>query len=319
MEKDEGIPLYQIETILPRRHGGPGPIAVVKMNSTGVSAKIPVSELLGSKWINKLSNNEVSLLAHVNASGANIENIFGYKSPFPYAIVWMTALFTGLLLASNLIGDNLTKITLPLYEGMAIFVPTAMIVFPLTYGFGACVTETYGFVVSRNVIWSAFLVNAFIVAIVLFLVSSGQLHGSILGLAEHMPRALFASASGYLAGEFANSIVISRLKVLLRGRALISRFIAANFVGAVFDSVLFGGILFGGRVPNHVLVGLILSQIVIKTAYEAIFSLVFSKIVEWIKRSDGVDYYDYKMYARNSANRESASRVAVKGGDGVNE
>ncbi|RQQ88722.1 VUT family protein [Burkholderia stagnalis] len=200
-----------------------------------------------------------------------------------------------MLLTTNLIGDSISTINLPFLPGYGVLFPTALVVFPLTYCFGACITETYGFVVSRHVIWGSFLVNVIVIAIILSLEKAGLLEGSILAVSQQMMRALGASAVGYFAGELSNSLMVSRLKVLLKGRALIFRFIAANAVGAVLDSVLFGTLLFYGTVSTDVLVKIIFAQITIKILYEVIFSVLFSRLVVWIKARDGVDYFDYKV------------------------
>lgn len=295
MSMSTSIPTCQVEAILPKDGGRRQSMARIRVNETGVSLKLSVSELLEEKWIEKFSVNDVALLATVNANDASIRNISGKKPHFPYAIIYLTALFSVMLITTNLIGDSISTINLPFLSGYSVLFPTALVVFPLTYCFGACITETYGFTVSRHVIWGSFLVNVLVVAIILFLERKGLLEGSILGVSRQMMRALGASAVGYFAGELANSLVVSRLKIVLKGRALIFRFIVANAAGAVLDSVLFGLLLFYGTVSIDLLVKIISAQITIKILYEMIFSLLFSRIVAWIKSRDGVDYFDYKI------------------------
>ncbi|WP_240674696.1 VUT family protein [Burkholderia stabilis] len=289
------IPTCQVEAIIPKDGEKRLSVARVRINDTGVSMKLPIGELLGADWIGKFSASDVALLATVNANDVNIKNIIERTPHFPYAIIYLTALFSVMLVTTNLIGDSITTIQLPFLHGYSILFPTALVVFPLTYCFGACITETYGFVVSRHVIWGAFLVNIPVVLIILSLEKAGMLGGSVLGVSHQMMRALGASAIGYFAGELSNSLVVSRLKVVLKGRALIFRFVAANAVGAVLDSVLFATLLFYGVVPLVVLSKIVIAQITIKMLYEMVFSVLFSRIVLWIKSRDGVDHYDYKV------------------------
>lgn len=289
------IPRCQVEAILPKDGEKRFSVARVRVNDTGISMKLPVGELLEADWIGKFSANDVALLATVNANDVNIQNITERVPHFPYGIIYLTALFSVMLVTTNLIGDSITTINLPFLHGYSVLFPTALVVFPLTYCFGACITETYGFVVSRHVIWGAFLVNIPVILIILSLEKAGWLGGSVLGVSHQMMRALGASDVGYFAGELSNSLVVSRLKIALRGRALILRFLAANAVGAVVDSVLFGTLLFYGVVPLTVLLKIVLAQITIKMLYEMAFSVLFSRIVLWIKSRDGVDHYDYKV------------------------
>ncbi|MCW5182339.1 VUT family protein [Burkholderia cenocepacia] len=295
MSLASNIPTCQVEAIFQKDGERHEAVARVRVNETGVLMKRPVRELLEANWIGKFSVNDVALLATVNANDVHIRNVTVQKPHFPYAIIYLTALFSVMLVTTNLIGDSISTFSISFLPGYSILFPTALVVFPLTYCFGACITEAYGFAVSRHVIWGAFLVNAVVVAIIISLEKAGLLGGSILGVSQQMMRALGASAIGYFAGELSNSLVVSRLKIALKGRKLILRFIAANAVGAILDSVLFGTLLFYGTVPHNVLLKIIAAQITIKMLYEMIFSVLFSKIVIWIKSRDGVDHYDYKV------------------------
>ncbi|WP_244133092.1 VUT family protein [Burkholderia metallica] len=290
------IPTCQIEAIIPKDGARRLSIARVRVNNTGVLMKLPVGELLEAGWIEKFSVNDVALLATVNANDVHIKNITERTPHFPYAIIYLTALFSVMLVTTNLIGDSISTFSLPFIHGYSFLFPTALVVFPLTYCFGACITETYGFVVSRHVIWGAFLVNIPVILIILSLEKAGMLGGSVLGVSHQMMRALGASAVGYFAGELSNSLVVSRLKIVLKGRAMVFRFLAANAVGAVLDSVLFGTLLFYGTVPLTILFKIVAAQITIKILYEMVFSVLFSKIVNWIKSRDGADHFDYKVH-----------------------
>ncbi|WP_257828247.1 VUT family protein [Burkholderia glumae] len=289
------VPTCQIEAVYPKDGTRTQSTARVRVNATGVSTKIPIKELLSEEWIDSFSGRDIALLATINANDAQIRNVDNQKYRFPYGIVYLTSLFGIMLMATNFIGDSVKIFSFGFLGGFDVPLPMALIFFPLTYCFGACITETYGFVVSRHVIWGAFLVNALVMLVVLFLQKLDLLDGSILGVSHQMFRALTASAIGYFVGELANSFIISRLKVYLKGRRLILRFIAANFVGAVLDSVLFGGLLFWGAVATDVLCKIIVVQVMVKIVYEIMFSVLFSRIVIWIKEKDGVDYFDYKF------------------------
>ncbi len=296
MSSTSDIPTCQIEAILPKTAGERQSFARVRVNNTGVSLKVAIGELIGVDWINKFSNEDVALLAYVNANDVGIRNITGYKSAFPYAIIYLSSMFSVMLVVANLLGDSITTFKFSQFIGFDVAVPTALVLFPLTYGFGACITETYGFVVSRHVIWGAFLVNIIVVAVIMCLVKAGFLAGSILGVSDQMARALVASATGYFVGELSNSLVVSRLKIALKGKMLVGRFIAANSVGAILDSVLFCTLLFYGRMPVSWIARLICAQIFVKITYEIVFSLIFGRVVAWIKSKDGVDYFDYKVF-----------------------
>jgi uncharacterized integral membrane protein (TIGR00697 family) len=116
-----------------------------------------------------------------------------------------------------------------------------------------------------------------------------QAYVSILGVT---PRILAASFCGYLVGEFANSYVLSRMKIFTKGRWLWSRTIGSTIIGQALDTSLFitiGYIGTGASVPT-----MILNHWVCKVGIEVIFTPVTYIIVNWLKRKESIDTYDYQ-------------------------
>ncbi len=171
------------------------------------------------------------------------------------------------------------------------------LIFPISYIFGDVLTEVYGFRRARQVIWLGFLCNLLAVgAISLGLVLpaasfwEGQAaYEQILGYA---PRLLTASFVAYLIGELANSFVLARMKVATEGRWLWSRTIGSTVVGQGFDSLIFVLIAFYGTIPTAALLSVILTQWVLKSAYEALATPFTYLVVGRLKRAEGVDHYD---------------------------
>jgi uncharacterized integral membrane protein (TIGR00697 family) len=75
-------------------------------------------------------------------------------------------------------------------------------------------------------------------------------YATVLGFT---PRLVAASLLAYLAGEFVNSVVLSRLKVRTQGRRLWLRTIGSTVVGEGIDTVLFITIAFWGTIPSGAL------------------------------------------------------------------
>src|SRR5689334_11994136 len=82
-------------------------------------------------------------------------------------------------------------------------------------------------------------------------------YAEILG---QTPRIVVASFVAYLAGEFANSFVLAKLKIATRGRWLWMRTIGSTVVGQALDSGVFVSLAFAGIVPGGVLARLIAGQ-----------------------------------------------------------
>ncbi|MCX5815808.1 MAG: queuosine precursor transporter [Proteobacteria bacterium] len=205
--------------------------------------------------------------------------------------VCIVALFTTCLITSNITAVKLISI-------FGLIVPAGIIIFPLSYIFGDVLTEVYGYRRARSVIWLGFFCNLMtVIAIWLGQILpaasfwDGQpAYERILG---YTPRLLVASFAAYLAGEFANSFVLAKMKVATKGRFLWARTIGSTLVGQGLDSFVFMLIAFIGVIPPNALANAIITQWLVKSAYEAILTPLTYRIVTFLKRREGIDVYDH--------------------------
>jgi uncharacterized integral membrane protein (TIGR00697 family) len=207
-----------------------------------------------------------------------------------YRLVIIAAVFITCLITANITAVKVINLG-------PFVLPAAIFVFPLSYIFGDVLTEVYGYRVARRVIWLGFFCNLIFVIFAWV----GQIlppadfwqgqeaYESILG---YTPRLLIASLCGYLAGEFANSFVLAKMKILTRGRWLWSRTIGSTVVGEGLDSAIFITLAFIGT-PSFVAV-MMLHHWLGKTLIEAILTPATYSIVNWLKRIEGVDTFDYQ-------------------------
>lgn len=198
------------------------------------------------------------------------------------------------LLLSNLIAGKMWAVT------SNVTLPAAVILFPITYIFGDIFTEVYGFKKARTIIWLGFICSFF--AVLIYLITIALPHPSfwenqdayviVLGTT---PRVAIASFVGYLFGEFSNSIVLSKLKVLTKGRNLWVRTILSTVVGEGFDSIIFITISFLGTMETSVVLQMILFQYLFKVCYEVLFTPITYLIVGFVKKKEEIDTYDYDV------------------------
>ena len=199
--------------------------------------------------------------------------------------------FVACLLLSNLIAGKMWAVT------EDITLPAAVILFPVTYILGDVFTEVYGFRKARLIIWAGFAASFFAVVIYLLTIAlphpgywEGQdAYATVLGTT---PRVALASFAGYLFGEFSNSMILSRLKVVTGGKKLWLRTITSTLIGEGFDSVIFIMISFWGTMENSVVLKMILFQYLFKVCYEIIFTPVTYAVVKFIKKKEGIDTFD---------------------------
>ncbi len=211
------------------------------------------------------------------------------RTRFRYLNV-VTGVFVTCLITANIIAVKLISI-----GGVAL--PASVVIFPLSYIFGDILTEVYGYARSRQVIWIGFACN--LLAVVAILIAqylpaasfwtAPAAYERILG---YTPRLLAASFIAYLCGEFLNSFVLAKMKIATGGRWLWTRTIGSTIVGEGVDSLVFITLAFTGTVASSALAGLIVAQWIFKCLYEIVATPLTYAVVGFLKRAEGVDYYD---------------------------
>lgn len=215
------------------------------------------------------------------------------KAMVSQRFVVICALYVTCLLLSNLIAGKMMALG-------NITLPAAVILFPITYIFGDVFTEVYGFKSARTIIWVGFACS--FMAVVVYMIAIALPHPdfwtnqaayeTVLGTT---PRVFAASLIGYLFGEFSNSMIISKLKVITNGKRLWVRTILSTVVGEAFDSIIFIVISFWGTMENPVLLQMILFQYLFKVCYEVVLTPATYLIVGWLKKKENVDVYDHDV------------------------
>jgi uncharacterized integral membrane protein (TIGR00697 family) len=178
------------------------------------------------------------------------------------------------------------------------------ILFPISYIFGDVLTEVYGFVRSRRVIWTGFAclaLSAFIMWVVRVLPGEADWQ-SYAGQAAFVAilggfssgGIVVASLVAYFAGEYSNSVVLAKMKVWTGGRWLWTRTIGSTLVGEAVDTLLFVAIAtLTGVFQWEVFVSLVLTNYIFKCSMEAIMTPVTYWVVNKLKHSEQEDFYDY--------------------------
>jgi hypothetical protein len=211
---------------------------------------------------------------------------------------FVMAAFVTVLICANLIGPaKIAQVELPLL-GTLIF-GAGVLFFPISYVFGDILTEVYGYARARRVIWAGFAGLAFASFMAWVVVAlppapfwnNQQAYEIAFGTAW---RVAGASMIAYFCGEFVNSFVLAKMKILTAGKWLWTRTIGSTIVGEAVDSAIFYPLAFYGTgiIPNDKLIPVMLFQFVAKVAVEVVFTPVTYKVVAALKRAEREDYYD---------------------------
>jgi queuosine precursor transporter len=206
--------------------------------------------------------------------------------------------FVVVLLCSNLIGPaKAAQLDLPLF-GVITF-GAGTLFFPFSYIFGDVLTEVYGYAYSRRVIWAGFIGMAFasvMAYVVVALPPAPQWKNqAVYEIAFGSTwRIAGASLIAFFCGEFVNSFVLAKMKIVTAGRWLWARTIGSTIAGEGIDSMIFYPLAFwnSGIMPNELVPVLMLSQFVAKVGVEVFFTPLTYVIVNFLKRHEKEDWYD---------------------------
>jgi len=207
---------------------------------------------------------------------------------YSWRFVVVAGFFVTALVVSNIIAVKLVEMSGRIF-------PAGLVIFPLSYLLGDVLTEVYGIRSARRVIWLGFACN---------LLALGAIQAAI-----HLPaldpefqvqfeavlgttwRLFLASLAAYIVGELANAYVLAYMKGATRGRWLWTRTIGSTIVGEGLDSLIFVTIAFAGTGAG--LANPIVTTWLIKVGWETLATPVTYWIVGYLKRTEGVDIYDF--------------------------
>ena len=204
---------------------------------------------------------------------------------------YVMAAFVAILLLSNLIGAAKLA-TLGGYTFGA-----GIMFFPISYVIGDVLTEVYGYANARRCVWAGFaalLFMAFMSYVVVALPPASGWAGqaayeSVFGSTW---RIVAASVIAFWAGEFVNSFVMAKMKILTAGKKLWTRTIGSTFFGQAVDSVIFYPIAFLGIWSNEQVITVMITNWLLKVVWEALLTPVTYAVVGWLKRREGVEVFD---------------------------
>jgi uncharacterized integral membrane protein (TIGR00697 family) len=203
--------------------------------------------------------------------------------------------FVAVLLCSNLIGPAKTVVVAGVSFG------AGNLFFPVSYIFGDILTEVYGYARARRVIWAGFGAMFFATVmsqVILHMPAdpdepfNATVQPALEVVFGNTWRIAVGSMLAFWAGDFANSYVLARMKVLTRGRWLWSRTIGSTDVGQAVDSVIFYPFAFYGIWSTDSLLQATVFNMLFKVAVETAFTPLTYVIVNTLKRIENEDYYD---------------------------
>jgi queuosine precursor transporter len=206
------------------------------------------------------------------------------------AFLAIAVLFVTDLILSNIVAVKIVEVGGRQFDA-------GTVLFPLTYLIGDVMTEVYGYAAARRLIWLGFGCNLLAIGFIQIAIhlpaapfwqENQEAYETVLGTTW---RLFLASLAAYLVGEFTNSFVLAKMKIATKGRWLWSRTIGSTIVGEGLDSLIFVTIAFAGTGAG--LANPIVTTWLIKVAWETLATPITYWIVGYLKRTEGVDVYDF--------------------------
>ena len=179
-------------------------------------------------------------------------------------------------------------------------VTAGVFVFPLVYIADDCLTEVYGYRRARLVMWLTFAANALAVGLLqlsclLPAQGGGVDSGAYVSVFSASPRIFAASMLSLITGSTINAAVLSRMKVLSRGRHFRLRAVLSSVFGRSGEVLVFYFIAYTGALPAGELFLVAFHTWLLGIVYEACVLPVTERVARYLKRAEGVDTFDYNV------------------------
>jgi uncharacterized integral membrane protein (TIGR00697 family) len=239
--------------------------------------------------------------------------LFRSDHRYKYLDTFIT-LFVVVLVITNVIAPKFFVV--PLF-GLTLNVSVAQLLFPITYVFGDIFTEVYGYSASRRAIWYGFFALSLFallsyIAVIIPPAPGYKDQPAFYTIFHQVWRVAAGSMIAYWCGEFSNSFTLAMLKIFTKGRYLWTRTIGSTVVGQAVDTTVVIFFIFYDQ-PLATIFNLIISGYLFKVAWETLMTPVTYKLVAFLKRTEGVDYFDYgtnfSPFATKDAVEEAATRT----------
>ncbi|MCW0483406.1 queuosine precursor transporter [Gaoshiqia sediminis] len=204
-------------------------------------------------------------------------------------------LLTGVLFAASLLIANILASKIIMIGPWS--APAGVLIFPVAYIINDVIAEVWGYAKARLIIWAGFGVNLmaalfFMLAIAMPAAPFYEGEEAFQMIVGSSVRIVFASLTAYLVGSFLNAFVMSKFKLLTRGKGFSLRAVVSTLAGEGADSLIFITVAFAGIFPLPVILGMIVTQALLKTAYEIIILPFTMLVVKKVKEIEGVDTFD---------------------------
>jgi uncharacterized integral membrane protein (TIGR00697 family) len=223
-----------------------------------------------------------------------MNEIYEQRDIIPKYLIFLVTLFLISYLASPVVQNRLVLF------GHTYFSAT-LFVYPLSYSISDIVTEIYGYRVARQMIWSgifAWLISGLFFMMVIHM--KGPAFWKIYDNEFNMVmqpylRSVLSGTLSVIAGQFLNIYIISKLKILAKGKYFWLRSLSSSICGNVITITLSLLCIYVGRMRMANIIEIILFEVAVDIVYSAVAAFPATFVVMYLKAKEKLDVYDYNI------------------------
>ncbi|RAP36678.1 hypothetical protein B1207_07700 [Legionella quinlivanii] len=193
----------------------------------------------------------------------------------------------------------------------AVFVLGGSFTSPLIFILDNIIAEIYGYNLTRSMIYTAFVAQTFFVVICQIVLMTPHpeffkeqnYYAHVLGYS--LVRINFSGLLAYIIANLVNSRILSRWKVLLKGKYFWLRSLGASIVAEVLYSFIAILMMELASIPFKHILKVVLLSFSIKAFYSVVLAAPANILVKYLKDYTGIDVYDFPnrftpfVYSRN--------------------
>ncbi|MFD1362493.1 queuosine precursor transporter [Lentibacillus salinarum] len=195
--------------------------------------------------------------------------------------VYLNALFVGLLLLSNVLGVKLFSIG-------EIVLPATLVVYVVTYVITDVIGEVYGKDAARKTVQAGFLTQVIALVFIFIVIKLPAapdfgLQAEFAAIMGGSFRVMVASLISYAVSQNLDVSIFHRLKARHGGEKLWLRNNLSTMTSQLADTAIFITVAFWGTVPFSVLLGMLVSQYLVKLMIALIDTPVVYLLVKFAR------------------------------------
>lgn len=216
-------------------------------------------------------------------------NNSGYKVLLTISMIYMSIMLCNAILTNRYVGVD------------SFFILGGTLTSPFIFIIDGIIAEIYGYEIARCLILSGFAAQTLFVVICQFiLITPYPFHLKEFGsyvqiLGPSLLRINISSFVAYIVANLVNAYIISKWKILLKGK----KFWLRSLCSSIFSEALYSFIAILMMELNtlslHDIFKVVIISYIIKATYSIIFAGPANIFVNFIKKITGIDVYDFNI------------------------